>query len=49
MKHHGYYVTNFVDSAGAVFAGKDVNQAGLGFVQGNMEVTPVGKEYDQEK
>ena len=49
MKHHGYCVINFVDSAGAVFSGKDINRASLEFVQGDMEVTPVGKEYVQEK
>ena len=49
MKHHVYCVINFVGSAGAVFAGKDVNRSGLEFVQDNMEVTPPGKEYGQEK
>ena len=49
MKHHGYCVINFVDSAGAVFAGKDVNRAGLELVQDDMDVTTLGKEYGQEK
>ena len=49
MNHHGYCVINFVDSVGAVFVGKNVNCAGLELVQDDMEVTPPGKEYGQEK
>ena len=49
MKHHGYCVINFVDSVGVLFAGMDINQGGKEFIQGDMEVTPVGKEYVKDK
>ena len=51
IKHHGYCVINFVDSAGAgaVFASKDVNRVGLELVQVDMDVTTLGKKYGQEK
>ena len=49
MKHYGNFVINFVDSSGALFAGMDVNQGGKEFIQGDMEVTPVGKEYVEDK
>ena len=49
MKHHGYCVINCAESAGVFFAGMDVNWGGKEFIQGDMEVTPAGKEYVQDK
>ena len=49
MKHYGYCVINFVDSAGALIASMDINRGGKEFIQGDMEVTPVGKEYIKDK
>ena len=40
---------NFVDSSGALFAGIDVNQASLKFIQDDIEAILVGKEYAKDK
>ena len=49
MKHHEYCAINFVDSACALFAGMDVNRGGKEFIEGDMQVTPGGKECVEDK